>query len=294
MKQSVYWCDICYKKGANIDGTLKRKYYSCYLSRDWLGHLNSKKHKKLCKEVEEDEDNIVCKWCNIKFSKEGYVLHSERNKPLWDMKKIGSCKGMICNDFINEDDEKRYSSFNDYKASKLPKPKAKRTGVGKCSPTTGITRPPNKPKGWKDNIKLQLEEHYSICKSCDGMLNDTTLKHSDIDLMELTSLTMCKGCDDEINIEKLKDSMTEWLPDGKEADGELKFRRNPNFDKSKKICIIKSDIDEPNESEWELIDEFGNKLFFEGHCDTCTLPINDENYSSRLLTYLDIDVCDCD
>tara|TARA_R110002096_G_scaffold134606_3_gene285846 strand:+ start:344 stop:1033 length:690 start_codon:yes stop_codon:yes gene_type:complete len=229
MKQSVYWCDICYKKGANIDGTLKRKFYSCYLTRDWLGHKDTKKHKKLCKEVEEDEDNIECKWCNIKFSKEGYALHSERNKPLWDMKKIGSCKGMICNEFINEDDEKRYSSFDDYKASKLPKSKAKRTGVGKCSPKTGITRPPNKPKGWNDNIKMEI----------------TIEPNKKEDLKE-----------------------GEWM--------------------------TIEDKEEPNEKEWELIDEFGNRLYFEGHCDTCTLPINDEDYSSRLLTYLDIDVCDCD
>lgn len=296
MKDSVYWDDICYKKGVTDNGMEEtRTYYSCYLHRDYLNHCNSKKYQKMYKAVQEDPNSIKCDHCNQKFSEEGYAIHVQRNTPLWDWQKKGNCMMMTCNNF--KEDGRRYPSIDAYVASKQDKPKQKRTGVGKWSPITGITRPPNKPKGWKDNIKLQMEEHYSLCKGCAGMLNDTTYEHSDKELMEFTKLKMC-DCEDEPNIEltieEVKDSMTEWLPDGKEEDGELKFRRNPNFDKTKNIHVIKNDTDEPTEEEWELIDQFGSMLQFEETCDTCNLPINDEDYSSRLLTYLDLDVCECD
>ena len=297
MSKDLYWDDVCYKKGVTDDGMEEtRTYYSCYLHRDYFKHCNSKKYKKMYKAVQEDLSSIKCEHCNQKFSEEGYEIHCNRNKPLWDFQKIGSCMMMTCNNF--KEDGKRYTSIDAYVASKSSKPKQKRTGVGKWSPVTGKTRPPNKPKGWASDKELQMKEHYSLCKSCDGMLNNTTWEHSDEDLMKLTSLTMCIGCEDEpnleLNVEDIKDSMTEWLPDGKEADGELKFKRNPNFDKTKKICIIKNDTDEPTEEEWELIDKFGTMLDFEEVCDTCNLPINDEDYSTRLLTYLDLDVCECD
>ena len=75
---------------------------------------------------------------------------------------------------------------------------------------------------------------------------------------------------------------------------EITIEPNKKEDLKEGDWVTIEDKEEPTEKEWELIDEFGNALYFEGHCDTCTLPINDEDYSSRLLTYLDIDVCDCD
>jgi len=279
MSKDIYWDDICYKKGVSDDGKEEtRKYYSCYLQRDYFKHCNSKKYKKMYKAVQEDANSIKCEHCNQKFSEEGYKLHCERNKPLWDMQKIGSCMMMSCNNF--KEDSKRYPSIDDYKASKLPKAKAKRTGVGKWSPITGITRAPNKPKGWKDDKKLQMKEHYSLCKRCDGMLNDTTLEYSDKrmgntdGLEELTGLKMC-DCEDEPNIQITIEETKQNL-----KEGEYK--------------IIPSDTEEPTEEEWELIDKFGSMLVFDEYCDTCNLPHNDENYSTRLLTYLDLDVCECD
>ncbi len=268
METKLYWDDVCYKKGHDDNDKPIKIFYSCYSAQAWDKHIATPKYKKMYKMINEDPNSIKCEHCNQSFSEEGYELHCIRNKPLWEMQKIGCCMTMGCNRF--KEKGRRYESIDIYKASKLPKPKIKRTKVGQFNPVTGITRPPNKPDGWASNKELQMKEHYSLCKSCDGMLNNTTWEHSDEELMKLTSLTMCIGCEDEPNLElKIKDLKEgEWM--------------------------TIQDKDEPTEEEWELIDQFGNMLDFEEVCDTCNLPINDEDYSTRLLTYLDLDVCECD
>ena len=309
MKDSVYWDDICYKKGVTDNGMEEtRTYYSCYLHRDYLNHCNSKKYKKMYKAVQEDPNSIKCEHCNQKFSEEGYKIHCERNKPLWDMQKIGCCMMMSCNNF--KADRKRYSSIDAYVESTQDKPKQKRTGVGKWSPITGITRPPNKPKGWA-NKPPQMEDHYILCKGCDGMLNLTTLKYSNEGLMEITGLKMC-DCEDEPNMElivedikeeikdeptvdEIKDSMKQWIPDRKGNHDGVKYTRNPNYIAGLKCRRTKDDDrEELTEEEHDLIKELGTMLEFDDWCDLCGLPHNDENYSSRLLTHLDLDVCECD
>ena len=188
MNKERYWCDVCYKKGISDDGMTETKsYYGCYHPRDWGTHSSSSKHQKLLKAVNEDPNSIKCKHCNQRFSEEGYKIHSGRNKPLWDFQKIGSCMMMTCNNF--KEGGKRYETIDEYVESKLPKQKQKRTGVGKWSPITGITRPPNKPKGWKDNEKIEVENEYTLCKNCDGMFN-VEVERSDKELMKITSLKM--------------------------------------------------------------------------------------------------------
>ena len=94
-------------------------------------------------------------------------------------------------------------------------------------------------------------------------------------------------------IEKIKNTYVLDTTEEESLDN-LKMEVTIEPNKKEELWETIKDKEEPTEDEWELIDEFGNRLYFEETCDTCALPINDENYSSRLLTYLDIDVCDCD
>ena len=143
--RQLYWCDKCYKENIDENEITKRIYFSCYSNQQWASHLKSKKHLKFCKEVEEDNDKVLCKFCDKSFTKEGYEIHSKRNNKLWELKNRGGYKNLKCNNFFTN--AKRYETLEDYIAGVDPnKPKLKRTKVGKYSPITCSVREPNKNK----------------------------------------------------------------------------------------------------------------------------------------------------
>ena len=258
--ESVYFCDVCSKETINGKGELEVDFFNCNTKQKWLRHDKTAKHLKLCKKIEDDPMSIECKHCNQKFSQVGYAIHCTRNKSLWDMKKIGhsEVKDLTCNNIVIG--KHRFATFDAYKKSLQPGPPSKRTAVGKWSPITGITRPPNKPKGWKDDKELQMKEHYSLCNRCDGMLNITTYEYSDKELMKITGLMMC-DCEDEPNIQITIKEAKENLKEGE--------------------YVVINDTEEPTEEEYDIIEEYGTMLDFEEYCDTCNLP-----YSIRLQFHL--------
>ena len=107
MREARFFCDLCSKKTVDADGNVTHKFFSCYAQEDFIRHCQSKRHIKLKEATLEHH----CKYCNNTFSKEGYELHKERNKKLWEMKDNGSAKQMSCNTFIF--DNRRCSSMDE-------------------------------------------------------------------------------------------------------------------------------------------------------------------------------------
>ena len=258
-KRDLFWCDHCAKKCVDGNGNDTLNWYGCYISRDYSKHKKTKKHIASLAKDERDEISITCNKCNEKFSEEGFANHEKRNKELWGFHKIGMLKGMTCNNFT--EDKKRYGSMKEVRSSRDSKPKQKRVKVGKLSPITGLVRQKNKP----NNFVETYDEDYYICKTCSHMVNDTTLKYSDNELMNKVNkiMCLCKSLDNNIKMD-IEDKVT-----------------------------IKCNDDELTEDDYVLIDKYGSKLYFEDYCDTCLLPIN-YDYNDTIINHLDIDTCCCD
>ena len=159
MRNSVYFCDVCSKETVNAKGELGVDFYNCYQKQAFIKHVQTPKHIRLCKKVEDDPMSIECKYCKQKFSQVGYAIHCTRNQSLWDYKKRGHCEAlkMECNDIIVG--KQRWATFNDYKQYILDKEPSKRAKVGEVSPITNVARPPNKPyKKHKSNVSMEISD----------------------------------------------------------------------------------------------------------------------------------------
>ena len=77
-----FFCDKCTKSRY---GDIS--FCSFDKHRDYTNHLSIAKHKRKCELIEKDENSVLCKVCNEKFSVEGYEAHKKRNERLWKLKK---------------------------------------------------------------------------------------------------------------------------------------------------------------------------------------------------------------
>lgn len=253
--RQLYWCDMCYKDIVVENDEINRIYFSCYSNQQWASHLKSKKHQKFCIKVEDDENNIKCKYCNKDFTKEGYEIHKQRNEKLWKFKSTGGFKDTKCNNFFTK--AKRYESFNDYLigcAHGGSKPKVRRTPVGKISPITGVIRPPNK----YGSGALLLNDNYLKCLECNGYDNNSN--YSDDEFVVVFNKILC-SCPP------------------------------PTFTKvSPPICERKKDSIEMTIEE---IDHTERPEFYD-YCLECGCGIKDNDISSKIYDKWDMDYCECE
>ena len=219
MRDPMYYCDICSKPSINNKGDIINDYFNTYQSQKWIKHIKTSKHIRNCKEVKEKEDKVICKYCNGVFSSEGFTLHKERNKPLWEMKKLGLNKLMECNNF--KEGRHRFSSYKAYKeyiiTDKLP---MKRCKVGQISQTSKIVRTHNKNRVTgsfladkkeeeeeeeeeeeDENITMKIEEQ---AKQTEPKKKEPDFTDRDFDLMDeygsvLPFEDYCPDCNNPIN-----------------------------------------------------------------------------------------------
>tara|TARA_R110002020_G_scaffold467510_1_gene691085 strand:- start:6175 stop:6618 length:444 start_codon:yes stop_codon:yes gene_type:complete len=111
-KKPMYFCEHCTIEKINGQGQIYLSYFSCVAKHDYLRHIRRKKHT----ENVERKDEVLCKHCNITFTKEAYELHKQRNQELWRCKQFSSrAKKMTCNHFVCPETGKRYSSWLTFK-----------------------------------------------------------------------------------------------------------------------------------------------------------------------------------
>lgn len=207
MNRQLYWCDVCSVNLVDCEGNEGKEYYSCYSTQAWIKHIKSSKHIKQIKLNESltvEEGGVKCKHCSKTFTTEGYVLHEERNKSLWDCYKTTEIAKMTCNNFCVG--KKRYESIEEYKQ---PKKKEKRTKVGSFSPVTQTTRPPNKNK---KSLLDYVEES-----------NEDTEEQ------------------DKLDVEAIKLKMTKELRVFNDDTKKWEYKSNPDYDENIKMRIIKNE-----------------------------------------------------
>jgi len=260
--RQLYWCDRCYKEIVDENDETKRIYFSCYSNQQWASHLKSKKHLKICKEVEQaeqtqDSDNILCKYCNKNFTKEGYEIHSKRNNKLWELQNRGGYKNLKCNNFFTN--TKRYETLEDYLEGVDPnRPKLKRTKVGKYSPITCSVREPNKNNKTKAQTKKDYENDLEYCKSCNNILiNDSN--YTDKQLKDYFNKDMCECLEGEAQEQEL-----EWES---KHDG------------------LKLTIEEIDYTE---------KPKFYDYCGDCGCGLIEEGLTKNIYITWEMDYCDCE
>ena len=140
--KELYWCDCCSNKKLDMEtNKLYDSFFNCNTQNNYVRHLSTAKHLETIKNIEKDSENILCKHCNINYTKEGYEVHKKRNAKLWMFKKGGALKKQKCNNFYIG--SHRFESLDEQMAFSN-KPKQKRTAVGKFSPVTGVVRTKNK------------------------------------------------------------------------------------------------------------------------------------------------------
>ena len=103
-----YFCDKCTKSRY---GDIS--FCSFDKQRDYTNHLSIAKHKRNCELIEKDENSILCKVCNEKFSVEGYEAHKKRNERLWTLKKYIGNKFLKCNRFQWDENSRLFSSMEE-------------------------------------------------------------------------------------------------------------------------------------------------------------------------------------
>jgi len=103
-----YFCDKCTKSRY---GDIS--FCSFDKHRDYTNHLCIAKHKRKCELIEKDENSVLCKVCNEKFSVEGYEAHKKRNERLWTLKKYIGNNYLTCNRFQWEEGGKLFASMSD-------------------------------------------------------------------------------------------------------------------------------------------------------------------------------------
>ena len=177
-KDNKFWCDRCYtiKLDENLEKT--KQFFSCYRTEQMVKHLASKKHLKEMQR-EKTDDDILCKYCNQFFSKEGYAEHKKRNELLWTMAGIMKFK---CNNFIYNNN--RYSSWDKMKE------------VAICSKTTNENININKQQKVEQKIEKKKEVEkdyysddsyveefvfYDYCYDCGKPINNCGYKKDDLE-----------------------------------------------------------------------------------------------------------------
>lgn len=223
MNNSLWWCDKCYKTKYNpINDELYNEYFSCYTTQHMIQHRTSKKHitqEELIKSLSNGESGSDsredCKRCKQSFTKEGYAIHKQRNKPLWDMKDLGHSEvsKMSCNNFF-VGLSKRYHSISAWKDSKKPKGIVKRCKIGQ----NGRTK--NKKKG--EVVEEDLEEEISTE-------------------------------DEELEAEEIINRMTKTLRIKNEETNKWEYKPNPAYDSSIKSAVIKNK--DRLEEKWACLTE---------------------------------------
>tara|TARA_R110001632_G_scaffold207268_2_gene331306 strand:+ start:2604 stop:3386 length:783 start_codon:yes stop_codon:yes gene_type:complete len=259
MRNALYFCDLCTKETIDNNGTITNDYFECYQKQGWIKHLKTSKHLTNCKKIEQDPKSVTCRYCDKKFSEKGYEIHKQRNQPLWDMKKIGMSVAdkMICNHFIVG--KKRYDSIEAYKATQIDEEPKKRCKVGEVSQVTGIKREPQERNNNKPKNNIQM--------------NITTNSHS-----------------------LPPEAIEAVTPEEKEVEERTQKRKEKEETNSKGYCEYQSKREyHLKESDYELLDVYGDKMPFEDICECCENPINDFGGSISLFKYhLKIDVCNCE
>jgi hypothetical protein len=269
MNKQLYWCDVCSVNLVDCEGNEGKEYYSCYSAQAWLKHIRSAKHKKQVEyhnNLTDEDSGIKCKYCSKTFTAEGYALHEERNKSLWDCYKTTEIAKMTCNNFFVG--KKRYESVEEYKASKN-KPKQKRVKVGSFSPVTQTTRQPNTKGGRKKQ---------SITIISDSDEEDTTEQ----DLLEIEQLKK------QYYIDKARKKEQQ---DKEEAKEKKKLDNNPSL-KRLMESVDNIEIKPGVKLTIEEID-YTERPHFDEYCDDCGLPIN-YDVPKNILNKWEIDTCCCE
>ena len=311
MNRQLFWCDVCSVTAVDSEGNESKGFYSCYSAQAWIKHIKSAKHTKQIKLNESltKGEGVVCGECSKTFTKEGYALHEERNKPLWDCYKTTEIEKMTCNNFCVG--KKRYESLIEYKGSKN-KPKQSRTAVGKFSPVTNTIRPPN-------GYGKQKPKELIVCNSCNGALFTSQY---DKKFLLLHNTFICE-CDDEIkykqetkiekdaenngyidekNKEKVKDTMKKTNRIFNESTKKWEYKKNHNYippstkiEKDENGKIIKETGFRIKDSIKLTIEEIDitERPQFDECCDDCSLPIN-YDVPINILNKWEIDTCSCE
>ena len=269
MNRQLFWCDVCSVTAVDNEGNESKGFYSCYSAQAWIKHIKSAKHTKQIKLNESltKGQGVVCGECSKTFTKEGYAVHQERNKPLWDCYKTTEIGNMTCNNFCVG--KKRYENIIEYKESKH-KPKQKRVKVGSFSPVTQSTRPPNTKGGKK-------KQSVSIVSD-----DEDTQETEEQDLLEIEQLRKQYYIDKARKQEQL---------DKDEANEKKKLKNNPSLkrltESVKSVEIVKG-----LELTIEEID-YTERPQFDECCDDCSLPVN-YDIPINILNKWEIYTCSCE
>ena len=270
MNRQLYWCDVCSVNTVDCKGNEGKEYYSCYSGQAWIKHIKSSKHIKQIKLNESltvAEGGVKCKHCSKTFTTDGYVLHEERNKSLWDCYKTTEIDKMTCNNFCVG--KKRYESIEEYKQ---PKKKEKRVKVGSFSPVTQTTRPPNTKGGRK-------KQSITIISNSDSDSEEDTTEQ---DLLEIEQLKK------QYYIDK---AQKQEQKDKEEAEEKKKLDNNPYL-KRLMESVDNVEIKRGLELTIEEID-YTERPQFDEDCDDCGLPIN-YDVSINIINKWEIDSCCCE
>jgi len=181
-----YFCDKCTKSRY---GDIS--FCSFDKHRDYTNHLSIAKHKRKCELIEKDENSVLCKVCNEKFSVEGYEAHKKRNERLWKLKKYIGNNYLTCNRFQWEEGGKLFASMSDliehrnnpvvsHVCSKKKKTLKKRGLVNNFSYL-------------KSNENKSIQEKESLVEKEETEWVDTSLKPS------LPMCYLCKGYENDNN-----------------------------------------------------------------------------------------------
>ena len=225
--EDIYFCDLCCIDKVDVDKEeLVKTYFSCYPSLKYLKHVKTTKHLENKKNIEEDSESILCKYCNKKYSKEGYEVHKKRNEMWWKLGKIGN---ISCNNFVKG--KQRVSSFAELTKEK---PKQHRTKVGSFSPITQSYRPPN--NFYKEKEKLLIE-----CNYCNGALFTSQYDTKFLTKHE-TFICTCsdeKQMEQETKYKKKEKEELSWVTKGDitpSNDDEVDYTEKPQLDEYCNSC----------------------------------------------------------
>lgn len=117
--RDIYWCDSCAKKKIGVsverdpnskDTCEYHKGYSCKKKDAFDKHIKTMRHIESVANNNNLMNTIECIHCNMKFTKEMFLQHKERNQILWLCKKSYWSEFSSCNNFVT-DTGKRYNSI---------------------------------------------------------------------------------------------------------------------------------------------------------------------------------------
>jgi len=106
-----FYCDHCYKATLDSNDEMVHESLKWTDQRDYVNHINSKKHCKLIRKNNEEKKHF-CNVCEKYYDDIGWKLHQERNEKFWELRKTLRKKDWKCNIFLR--DKKRYSCFDSF------------------------------------------------------------------------------------------------------------------------------------------------------------------------------------